>query len=186
MNHNKDVRAWYRERSTDSTWREKFRTKVRERERERRTENPELFRARARRNRYRTPPWSTDADRDDIRAIYRDCPPGHHVDHIIPLKGYPLAGLHVPANLQYLPGTDNISKGNRFECSPEEAATYIARGMACWTEHTPMKPYSYKLDWSKVAYADPASDLDIPAQPKPKRTRAVVRPVDAGILDAAE
>jgi hypothetical protein len=62
----------------------------------------------------RTPIWS---DLDRIRRIYENCPDGHHVDHIIPLKGKLVSGLHVPDNLQYLPARDNLSKGNSFSVS---------------------------------------------------------------------
>ena len=61
--------------------------------------------------RQRLPAW---ADRAAIRAIYEACPPGHHVDHIIPLGGENVSGLHVAANLQYLPAEENIAKGNAF------------------------------------------------------------------------
>lgn len=59
-----------------------------------------------------TPGW---ADLKAIREFYARCPIGHHVDHIIPLKGKDVSGLHVLDNLQYLPARENIIKGNRFD-----------------------------------------------------------------------
>lgn len=59
----------------------------------------------------RTPSW---ANLDKIKEIYNNCPQGHHVDHIVPLNGELVSGLHVEYNLQYLPAADNCKKSNKF------------------------------------------------------------------------
>ena len=60
----------------------------------------------------RTPPW---ANLEKIKSIYLSCPKGYHVDHIIPLRGSKVSGLHVENNLQYLLAKDNLSKRNSYE-----------------------------------------------------------------------
>lgn len=60
-----------------------------------------------------TPKWLSKVQLEEIKAIYRNCPAGYHVDHIMPLKGENLSGLHVPWNLQYLPGIVNKMKSNK-------------------------------------------------------------------------
>lgn len=75
----------------------------------------------------RVPPWLTVEHRRKIADIYREA---HsltkvsgikmHVDHIIPLQGKNVSGLHVPWNLRIVRGYDNLSKHNK------------------WTGHIPM------------------------------------------------
>ena len=57
-------------------------------------------------------PWT---ESEEINKFYENCPDGYHVDHIIPLKGKIVSGLHVLANLQYLTVEENLRKGNKFE-----------------------------------------------------------------------
>ncbi len=60
----------------------------------------------------RTPKW---ANLEELKQWYQNCPDGMTVDHIIPLQGELVSGLHVPGNLQYLTMTENVMKNNRFD-----------------------------------------------------------------------
>lgn len=59
----------------------------------------------------RTPIW---ADLVKIKEVYINCPPDMEVDHIIPLNGTHVSGLHVHTNLQYLSPKDNHIKNNTY------------------------------------------------------------------------
>lgn len=76
-------------------------------------DNPELWRFYVNKRRAKklkaTPIW---ANLEKIREIYLNCPKGYEVDHIYPLQGKLVSGLHVEANLQYLTVNENRVKSN--------------------------------------------------------------------------
>ena len=70
----------------------------------------------------RTPAWLTEFDLLRIKCVYqvaamRSRESGYvwHVDHIIPLQGVFVSGLHVPDNLRVIPAVDNMRKNNHYE-----------------------------------------------------------------------
>ncbi len=70
----------------------------------------------------RTPKWLTAFDKLKIQCIYsiaamltRHNEEPWHVDHVIPLQGDLVSGLHVPSNLQVMRGVENVRKHKKFE-----------------------------------------------------------------------
>jgi hypothetical protein len=68
-----------------------------------------------------TPAWLTKAQEGDIKKMYalakkfeELCNIRYHVDHIVPLAGKDICGLHVPWNLQILPASVNLAKSNNY------------------------------------------------------------------------
>ena len=74
--------------------------------------------ARSLRKRNAVPSW---ADMAAIRSLYEtarrmtvETGIKHHVDHIIPLSGKTVCGLHVQGNLRVIEGAENMRKHNAF------------------------------------------------------------------------
>jgi hypothetical protein len=70
----------------------------------------------------RLPAWLTKDNKKQIKALYmlassltKNTGMVWHVDHIIPLQGKNVSGLHTPENLQVILGIENIKKNNKFE-----------------------------------------------------------------------
>lgn len=62
------------------------------------------------------PKWLTKVELANIKIIYAQAVHARMtVDHIVPLQGRLVCGLHVPWNLQLLPFLDNVRKSNRFD-----------------------------------------------------------------------
>jgi len=75
--------------------------------------------------RTRIPKWLSKKQWQDIQYFYslRDeaqmlTGDKYHVDHIVPLQGENVCGLHVPWNLQVLPADINLAKNNSFCGTP--------------------------------------------------------------------
>lgn len=99
-----------REKEYSKNWASKNRGKV----------NATSARRRARKNKA-TPPWITKKQSIEINEFYnkakemeKETGIKYHVDHIIPLKGKDVCGLHVPWNLQILTAVENIKKRAKY------------------------------------------------------------------------
>lgn len=68
-----------------------------------------------------TPNWLTPEEIQQIEDFYKEAQAlklatgqDYHVDHIVPLQGENICGLHVPWNLQILEASENIRKSNKL------------------------------------------------------------------------
>jgi hypothetical protein len=80
----------------------------------------------------RTPPWLTKEQLLEIQSFYTKAKDlqtltgiEFHVDHIIPLQGKLVSGLHVPWNLRVIPAVENLKKSNNYEPTFENATADV-------------------------------------------------------------
>lgn len=96
-----------------------------------REKNADFYRAynnsRRRRHRFATPPNQSPEDKAAIKAIYAEAQrltkergELYTVDHIVPLRGERVCGLHVPWNLEILTQSENSRKGNSYPYDDDE------------------------------------------------------------------
>ena len=60
------------------------------------------------------PKWVGKKELEEIKFIYKSRKKGYHVDHIIPLQGINVCGLHTKNNLRIVKAKYNLSKGNKL------------------------------------------------------------------------
>jgi hypothetical protein len=60
------------------------------------------------------PGWYNADEVNDIYALAKRLGSKYHVDHIVPLQGTHVCGLHVQTNLRIILAEENLQKGNKF------------------------------------------------------------------------
>ena len=80
---------------------------------------------RRRKHRNATPPWLTRKQKSEIRQLYQiaitmtqTTGEQYVVDHIVPLRGESVCGLHVPWNLRVITQEENLKKSNKLVDAP--------------------------------------------------------------------
>jgi len=126
------AKGWYlankdRKRAYDAKRRKEKRSLYREASRRFREKHPGRKNAdtQARRAQFalRLPRWQRSSE----LTVFYECAARvsqclgilHCVDHVIPLRGKTVSGLHVPGNLAVVPERFNLSKSNHFSISPD-------------------------------------------------------------------
>ena len=123
-------KSWYeanadKKKAANKRWRDANTNKKKEINKRWQQANPDKINASTAKRRaaklQSTPPWLTQEDLVNIQQFYtaanqltslNGCP--YHVDHIVPLQGKTVCGLHVPWNLQVLQAHENMSKSNKL------------------------------------------------------------------------
>lgn len=114
-----------RAKKKSATWRNKNREKVNKQQSQWRKDNRDKANAQTAKRKalklQRTPKWLTNSDWEEIKWAYslasqltQETGIPHEVDHIIPLQGENISGLHCPQNLQILNKSQNRKKSNNF------------------------------------------------------------------------
>lgn len=114
-----------RKRFTDKEWKNKNKKTVKRQRRETAKRNTGTVYARNARYRAakicRIPVWHSDFERLAIRIVYDEAKSmseksdtKYHVDHVIPLQGELVSGLHCLSNLQIITATENLKKSNLY------------------------------------------------------------------------
>jgi hypothetical protein len=87
--------------------------------------NPEKVRNQSARKRatkvFRVPSWLNEEHKKEILTVYKKAQEltqqtgiVYHVDHIVPLRGKCVSGLHVPWNLRIVTASENMAKSNKL------------------------------------------------------------------------
>lgn len=125
--HNTEYHAKHasKRRKANSTWHRAHHRNTADRAKIYRLRHPDKKRAERANRRaneiHACPKWLSDFDKFAIFEAYdlsrrRKIATGlaHHVDHIVPLRGKFVCGLHVAINLQVIPATTNLRKGRKY------------------------------------------------------------------------
>lgn len=119
-------REYYKINMDDrKAYRERNRVKIKLQKRIYRASNRSKFNAKSAKRRASklkaTPNWLTKEEFIEIEELYEIAQAfklytgqEYHVDHIVPLQGENVCGLHVPWNLQILEASENLSKHNKL------------------------------------------------------------------------
>jgi hypothetical protein len=114
------------QKTSDKNRQEKYPEKLSARRKDWKKRNPAKLAAMDAKRRaamlQRTPKWLSKSDLLRIECLYSVAAmltkygnEPWHVDHIIPLQGKTVSGLHVYGNLRVVPSSENLAKGNRFD-----------------------------------------------------------------------